>query len=151
MCLVASAIHSNEVCNNEELQALALSQVPFNQVFGKMSSFNLNWVTQFIAWFKKSYKVGSENSGDTNGTLTDNLSYGIGNLTASHERNIVLICLITLRALGLETRLVLSLQPEPSSTPFCLRFQVDKCQTKGSHVDPSFVALMLHMRKLLPE
>ncbi|XP_033647621.1 DNA repair protein complementing XP-C cells homolog [Asterias rubens] len=113
VCLLASAVHSNEVCNNEELQALALSQVSINQVFGKLSLFNLNWVTQFIAWFKKSYKVDSKNSSDTNGTLTDTLSHSIVNLTASHERNIVLICLITLRALGLETRLVLSLQPEP--------------------------------------
>ena len=48
----------------------------------------------FCYRFKKSYKVDSKNSSDTNGTLTDTLSHSIVNLTASHERNIVLVSLI---------------------------------------------------------
>ncbi|XP_038073075.1 DNA repair protein complementing XP-C cells homolog [Patiria miniata] len=117
ICLIASALHNNKTCNDAELQARALSQVPIHLVLGASSAgsctFDLSWFSVFIKWFRASYCVGKTASRKPAKSVDEVLHQCIEEMSVSKESDKALICLTTTRALGLQARLIKSLQPIP--------------------------------------
>lgn len=107
LCWLGHGFHLNVQINDSEVLSTAMSLVP--QAKCPEGRVDLKYLEQFTKWFKKIIKVefNKEDVGVTKEILLDRIS----KKTAFNHRELVLIYIATLRAIGLNCRLVLSLCP----------------------------------------
>jgi len=99
--LVAHGIFRNSVCNEPLFQAVLLSRVPSDFVSGNKRKWDVARLTNFLKWFQSEFS--STDDAKTGEKETDKQIAKLQNLSE--------VLVVTLRALGLLTRLVYSMQP----------------------------------------
>ncbi|XP_072181735.1 DNA repair protein complementing XP-C cells homolog isoform X1 [Diadema setosum] len=109
--LIAACLHSNRVCNDEELQCLGLSIIPRDILNHRTKSLNINFITRVVKWFGSSVEVIDEVREDKRSSLFQILPSRFETKKVATEREKVYMCAIVLRALKVDVRLVFSLQP----------------------------------------
>ncbi|XP_063952746.1 DNA repair protein complementing XP-C cells homolog [Lytechinus pictus] len=109
--LLTSSFHSNNICNQIELQCLALSIIPSELVSKRPKQLNINYLTKLLGWFKNSFKIKSDLKEDLTASLERILPPMFEKRQAASERQLVHMFAIILRCLGVDVRLIFSLQP----------------------------------------
>ncbi|XP_041459936.1 DNA repair protein complementing XP-C cells homolog isoform X2 [Lytechinus variegatus] len=109
--LLTSSFHSNKICNQIELQCLALSIIPSELVSKRPKQLNINYLTKILGWFKNSFKIKSDLKEDLTASLERILPLMFEKRQAASERQLVHMFAIILRCLGVDVRLIFSLQP----------------------------------------
>ncbi|XP_049791497.1 DNA repair protein complementing XP-C cells homolog isoform X1 [Schistocerca nitens] len=114
LCWVAHGNYVNKILNSEMLMALALSLVPSKYCYTDrhMDLANLKRIVQ---WFSKTVAV-QENVDDKE-DLFISLQAQFQKKAAKSRKDMVLMFVCVLRSLGINTRLVISLQPLPLKPP----------------------------------
>ncbi|XP_015121057.1 DNA repair protein complementing XP-C cells homolog [Diachasma alloeum] len=112
LCWLAHGFHLNVQVNDSEILSTAMSLVP--QTYCPDGRVDLKYLEGFTKWFKKIIRV-ELTKGDV-GVTRETLLERIRKRTAHNHRELVLIYLATLRAIGLNCRLVVALCP-PAMKP----------------------------------
>ncbi|XP_043934533.1 DNA repair protein complementing XP-C cells [Protopterus annectens] len=113
LCLIANGIFRNRICNNTNLQAIALSLIPAQFTKLKPARIDLLFLTNLVRWFVSVFSLNTELSVDNRESIQSRLERRLGNYSVKDEEELVHVFLVILRALQLMCRLVLSLQPVP--------------------------------------
>ncbi|XP_077981507.1 DNA repair protein complementing XP-C cells-like [Glandiceps talaboti] len=116
VCLLASGFHSNSLCNNATLQALALSIIPTEYLKKTLRQYDAALLLRIVKWFKSVFDIDGEVQEEKNAKLDDTLVKRFDERKVASEKELVYIFVILLRVLQLDCRLVISLQPMPYKT-----------------------------------
>ncbi|XP_074645570.1 DNA repair protein complementing XP-C cells homolog [Tubulanus polymorphus] len=112
LCLVAAGLHQNRICLDKTLTALAYSCCP-QKYFKKPSSKSVSDdVHSFMLWFKKEHHIDVSLSSDSTNCVGDLVKYW-ATKTVPNEKYLILMCVIYLRCLGYDVRIINSLRPMP--------------------------------------
>ncbi|XP_076814596.1 DNA repair protein complementing XP-C cells homolog [Clavelina lepadiformis] len=123
LCLLSIGLQTNKICNDDELKGLCLSLLPTKYI--KVYAYNLtkekissvfNWVGETF-WSKNNVLLKNKGLCDLH-KKTDSIAKIVqGTVNAEYKIDIIMIHLLVLRSLGLQARLVMSLQPLPLKIP----------------------------------
>ncbi|XP_069499506.1 DNA repair protein complementing XP-C cells [Ambystoma mexicanum] len=113
LCLMANGFHRNRVCNQPDLQAVALSIIPDNYTKQAPARVDLLFLSNLVKWFIAKFTLAPELPTEDREPLQTTLERRFGIFCARDEQEMVHVFLIILRSLQLLCRLVLSLQPIP--------------------------------------
>lgn len=116
LCWIAHGNFLNSVLNNENLLGLALSLIPSENCYPKKHA-DLRYLEQIVRWYGKMMKIQENPSDENKQPLLESLQMQINKKQALSKRDLVLIFVIILRSLGLQCRLVMSLQCLPLRPP----------------------------------
>ncbi|XP_049937676.1 DNA repair protein complementing XP-C cells homolog isoform X2 [Schistocerca serialis cubense] len=114
LCWVAHGNYVNKILNSEMLMALALSLVPSKYCYTDRH-IDLSNLKRIVQWFSKTVAV-QENVDDKE-DLFISLQAQFQKKAAKSRKDMVLMFVCVLRSLGINTRLVISLQPLPLKPP----------------------------------
>jgi hypothetical protein len=135
LCWIAHGRYVNSVLNSEILMAQALSLIPSQHCYPAKHT-NLSYLEKILEWFKKTVTVADRI--ETNASLLplpNSLQQSFQSRTAHSTRDLVFMFICILRALGVKTRLILSLQPlplKPSTEDLCGMKKTKKSKELGS-------------------
>ncbi|PSN56147.1 hypothetical protein C0J52_03340 [Blattella germanica] len=112
LCWIAHGRYVNAILNSEVLLGISLSLIP-SQHCCPPKHTNLDYLEQIAKWFVKTVNV-KDTVGETSSeSLCESLQNQFQSRMANSVRDLVLMFICLLRALGIKTRLILSLQPVP--------------------------------------
>ncbi|XP_047004382.1 DNA repair protein complementing XP-C cells homolog isoform X1 [Schistocerca americana] len=114
LCWVAHGNYVNKILNSEMLMALSLSLVPSKYCYTDRH-IDLANLKRIVQWFSKTVAV-QENVDDKE-DLFISLQAQFQKKAAKSRKDMVLMFVCVLRSLGINTRLVISLQPLPLKPP----------------------------------
>jgi hypothetical protein len=129
LCWIAHGRYVNSVLNSEVLMAQSLSLIPSQHCYPAKHT-NLSYLEKILKWFKKTVTITDRI--ETNASLLPlpkSLQQSFQSRTAYSTRDLVLMFICVLRALGVKARLILSLQPlplKPSTEDLCGTKQTKK-------------------------
>lgn len=129
LCWIAHGRYVNSVLNSEVLMAQSLSLIPSQHCYPAKHT-NLSYLEKIVEWFKKTVTITDRI--ETNASLLPlpkSLEQSFQSRTAYSTRDLVLMFICILRALGVKARLILSLQPlplKPSTEDLCGTKQTKK-------------------------
>ncbi|KAK7075450.1 hypothetical protein SK128_003787, partial [Halocaridina rubra] len=112
LCLFAHGQYINKVLNSEALLGSALSLITDKNAYPP-KRLDINYLEKFVNWFSRKIKIKVQDLEDDywNEPLEELLLKRFSDKTVISNREFVFMFVIMLRALGLNVRLVLSLQP----------------------------------------
>ncbi|XP_032825668.1 DNA repair protein complementing XP-C cells [Petromyzon marinus] len=117
LCLLANGMHRSAVCSSPALRALALSLLPTQLASSPSTNHDLTFLARLLTWFNFTFRVDEEEEvqgGTAQGALmTEVLTARFSSRTARSAEELSHLFLVVVRALGITSRLVLSLQPLP--------------------------------------
>ncbi|XP_074054563.1 DNA repair protein complementing XP-C cells isoform X2 [Macrotis lagotis] len=113
LCLLANGFFRNNICNEPDLQAIALSIIPAHFTKVLPNKVDVPYLSNLVKWFIATFTVNAELSTDERDSLRSTLEKRFAIYSAQGDEELVHIFLLILRSLQLLTRLVLSLQPIP--------------------------------------
>ncbi|XP_057335565.1 DNA repair protein complementing XP-C cells homolog [Microplitis mediator] len=107
LCWLAHGFHLNQQINDPEVMSIVLSLIPTNSY--PKGRINIKYIQQFTRWFRGTIKIefNKENSPVTKEILVERLK----DKKVRNYREWVLLFIAALRAIGCNSRLVLSLCP----------------------------------------
>ncbi|XP_047004381.1 DNA repair protein complementing XP-C cells homolog [Schistocerca americana] len=114
LCWMAHGNYVNKILNSEILMGLSLSLIPSKHCYPDKHT-DLAYLQQIVQWFSKTVEV-QENVDDKEDLLSS-LQVQFQKKVAKSRRDMVLMFVCVLRSLGINTRLVISLQPLPLKPP----------------------------------
>ncbi|XP_049766062.1 DNA repair protein complementing XP-C cells homolog isoform X2 [Schistocerca cancellata] len=114
LCWVAHGNYVNNILNSEMLMALSLSLVPSKYCYTDRD-IDLANLKRIVQWFSKTVAV-QENVDDKE-DLFISLQAQFQKKATKSRKDMVLMFVCVLRSLGINTRLVISLQPLPLKPP----------------------------------
>ncbi|XP_049837744.1 DNA repair protein complementing XP-C cells homolog isoform X2 [Schistocerca gregaria] len=114
LCWVAHGNYVNKILNSEMLMALSLSLVPSKYCYTDRQ-IDLADLKRIVQWFSKTVAV-QENVDDKQHLFISLLAQ-FQKKAAKSRKDMVLMFVCVLRSLGINTRLVISLQPLPLKPP----------------------------------
>ncbi|XP_063989217.1 DNA repair protein complementing XP-C cells homolog [Diachasmimorpha longicaudata] len=138
LCWLAHGFHLNVQVNDSEVLSTAMSLVP--QTYCPDGRVDLKYLEGFTKWFRKIIKVEftKEDVRITKETLLERIRKKI----VHNNRELVLVYLATLRAIGINCRLVLSLCPAAMKPHKDQLFQVpDPTKNEGKAESKTIVKL----------
>ncbi|KAK0098911.1 hypothetical protein PV326_000072 [Microctonus aethiopoides] len=122
LCWLAHSFHLNKQINDPELMSMALSLIP--QKCCPKNRVDLKYLEQFTKWFKTIIKIDlnrvskkkinkkNNNENDSIISITKNvLIKGLMNKKVNNYRELVLLYICALRAIGINSRLIVSFYP----------------------------------------
>ncbi|KAG5868154.1 hypothetical protein JTB14_017347 [Gonioctena quinquepunctata] len=115
LCWIAHGNYVNSVLNSTNILGIALSLLPSDKCYPSNRT-DLGYLEQIVQWYKKSMKI-VEKPPPKELELTNSLQMQMNKKEAFNKKMYVLIFIAILRALGIQCRLVLSLQVEPLRPP----------------------------------
>ncbi|KAH1011769.1 hypothetical protein HUJ04_001064 [Dendroctonus ponderosae] len=115
LCWIAHGNYVNSVLNDTQTLALALSLLPSEQSYPNGRT-DLSYLEQITAWYHKTFE-NIEKPTPKNISLADSLQKQINTKQAYNKKMLALIFVAILRALGIQARIVMSLQVEPLRPP----------------------------------
>ncbi|XP_078339713.1 DNA repair protein complementing XP-C cells-like isoform X2 [Crassostrea virginica] len=113
MCLLMRGRYLNQLCNDLDLWGIALSLIPAEVSRVPAGRFDVPTHTRFVNWYKETVSIDQKIAGDSQANLVENLTQRMETRKVANRLEFVLVYLIMLRCLGVESRLVTSLQPLP--------------------------------------
>nr|CAB3267791.1 DNA repair protein complementing XP-C cells-like [Phallusia mammillata] len=119
LCLLCVGIQTNKICNDYELQSFALSVVPVEFVETMPKKLSMEKLTRLMKWINSSYR-GNELVENNLQKLPDKKAALISILEggmASNRIDLILLHLVMYRCMGIQARLVMSLQPVSYKPP----------------------------------
>lgn len=122
LCWVAHGQYINSVLNSEILMAQCLSLIPSQHCYPS-KYINLSYLEQIVEWFKKTVTITESTESGPLLPLCESLQQSFQLRTARSARDLVLMFICVLRALGVKARLIMSLQPlplKPSNQDLCI-------------------------------
>ncbi|XP_072026463.1 DNA repair protein complementing XP-C cells homolog [Amphiura filiformis] len=111
LCLLASGLRSSSLCNDVELLCIALSQIPDSIMPRSTKKVDNYYLPRFFKWFKSSFEIDAELKDDSCHPVKDKLIQRLETRKMASENELVHVCILLLRALGLDVRLIASLHP----------------------------------------
>ena len=117
MSLVAHLAHgylANKMLNDPTLMATALSIVPSSGF--PPTRTDLNYLEKFVKWTKQHFEI-VQPENEHPPIRLESIMTCIGTGKAQSAQELVYVCVALCRALGIRTRLVISLQPVSSKVP----------------------------------
>ncbi|KAI4492247.1 hypothetical protein M0802_009937 [Mischocyttarus mexicanus] len=124
LCWFAHGFHVNNVINDTEIMSASLSLIPAENLPKKRS--DLKYIEKFVIWFKKKFIFKEKDEKDE--TITkDMLLKRLKDKEVFNYKELVFLCIAMLRAIGLNCRLIISLQPPPLKLQ---RSQLFNCKPK---------------------
>lgn len=109
LCWLAHGFHLNVVVNDVEILSTAMSLMPSSGY--PKGRVDLKYLEQFTKWFKNLFKLEFRDGGD--GVRRDSLLARLRERKVCNYREMVLLYAATLRAIGLNCRIVVSLCAPP--------------------------------------
>lgn len=94
---------------------MALSLLPSDKCYPS-DRVDLSYLEQIVQWFRRTVKL-AESDSTHDLQLSNALQLQIGRKEAFNKKMLVLIFIVIMRALGIQCRLVMSLQVEPLRPP----------------------------------
>lgn len=117
LCWIAHGNYLNNILNKENIMAMALSLLPTKDCYPPART-NLKYLEQITRWYHKAMQYKPEkDEKHVNTDLEEVILEKIGNKVATSANLLVYIFVAMLRALGMQCRIVLSLQIEPLRPP----------------------------------
>ncbi|XP_043563495.1 DNA repair protein complementing XP-C cells isoform X3 [Chiloscyllium plagiosum] len=113
LCLLANGMFRNRMCNEPELQALALSLVPATLAKVPGGRVEIPYISKLLNWFVSSFEIDTSLPNDEVDCLSAVLKRRFGSRSTRSEQEMVHLFLIILRTLAMASRLVISFQPVP--------------------------------------
>ncbi|XP_055958327.1 DNA repair protein complementing XP-C cells homolog isoform X2 [Patella vulgata] len=114
LCLLSHGMQQNAICNNSSLIGQALSLAPVNISKGNIMSQDVNGLKRLVKWFKGLIGYDSTATDEGSGLVQCSvLEAGFNSKQTTSEKQLILIFIILMRAIGFDVRLVLSFQPLP--------------------------------------
>lgn len=146
LCLLANGMFRSRTCNQPELRAVALSLLPTEIAGVVAGQVDLPYLNKVLAWFESAFVLDlSLPRGDPE-QLSERLQRGLARRSAGTAEELVHLFLITVCALALSARLVVSLQPIPlkestkAKTPRRRRSEVKDTPTSTPRAKPGAAA-----------
>lgn len=115
LCWIAHGNFINRVLNSEEMLGLSLSLIPSEKCYPSDRP-DLNYLEQILGWYRKTIEL-VEKKDDITVPMEKKLQTQIAKKQAYSKRMLAFIFICILRSLGIQCRLVMSLQPEPLRPP----------------------------------
>ncbi|KAK9886312.1 hypothetical protein WA026_015823 [Henosepilachna vigintioctopunctata] len=115
LCWIAHGNYVNSILNDESMIALGLSLIPSEKCY-PAGRIDLDYLEQILKWYKRTIKV-NEKLPSKSKSLNELLTEHIDKKEVHSKTMLVLIFIIILRSLGIQCRLILSLQVEPLRPP----------------------------------
>ncbi|KAL3286502.1 hypothetical protein HHI36_001007 [Cryptolaemus montrouzieri] len=115
LCWIGHGNYVNSILNDQNMMGLGLSLIPSEKCYPS-GRIDLDYLEQILKWYKKTIKI-VEKVSSKHKSLNEALTEQIDKKEANSKKMLVLIFIIILRALGIECRLILSLQVEPLRPP----------------------------------
>ena len=112
LCWLAHGLFVNRILNNEALLSLALSLLPSQHCYPSGRT-DFKYLESIIKWYRTAVNVVKKSPTDANKSIEAMLQEQIGKKQAVGNSNFVYIFICILRSLGINTRLVISLQALP--------------------------------------
>lgn len=109
LCWLAHGFHINKVINDTEIMSLSLSLISVEN-YPKNRS-DLTYLEKFIKWFKKIFTV--KNNIEEEDITKEALLQRLQRRQVLNNKELVLVCIAMLRAIGMNCRLIISLCPPP--------------------------------------
>ncbi|GCC37882.1 DNA repair protein complementing XP-C cells [Chiloscyllium punctatum] len=113
LCLLANGMFRNRMCNEPELQALALSLVPATLAKVPGGRVEIPYISKLLNWFVSSFEIDTSLPNDEADSLSTVLKRRFSSRSTRSEQEMVHLFLIILRTLAMASRLVISFQPVP--------------------------------------
>ncbi|XP_069792605.1 DNA repair protein complementing XP-C cells isoform X2 [Narcine bancroftii] len=113
LCLLANGMFRNRTCSDPELQAVALSLLPAELTVVSARHVDLLYISKLLKWFVSAFELDFSLPRSDSGELFWSLQQGFTSRSTGSEEELVHLFLVTLRALALSSRLIISLQPIP--------------------------------------
>ncbi|TKS77279.1 DNA repair protein complementing XP-C cells [Collichthys lucidus] len=117
MCLIASGMFRNRLCNEPDLLAITLSLLPTH--FGSVAKERIdqNYLSGLLKWFRATFTLNPDLAYEERPDLRALLERRLASLSARNHQEMTHLFLLVLRSLQLFCRLVISLQPIPLKLP----------------------------------
>lgn len=113
LCWIAHGNYVNSVINSEVLMGISLSLMPSEHCYPEKRT-DMKYLQQVTQWFSKSIKVEERDQKKSNSvSLIDDLQKEFETKIAHSKRELVMMFICMMRSLGVNVRLVISLQPVP--------------------------------------
>ncbi|XP_078270399.1 DNA repair protein complementing XP-C cells [Rhinoraja longicauda] len=139
LCLLANGMFRSRTCSGPELRAVALSLLPTEIAGVVTGQVDLPYLNKLLTWFVSAFVLDpSLPRGGLEEGLSERLQRGLDRRSAGTAEELVHLFLITVCALPLSPRLVVSLQPIPlkestkAKTPRGRRSDVNSRETPAS-------------------
>ncbi|XP_062593298.1 DNA repair protein complementing XP-C cells homolog [Saccostrea cucullata] len=113
MCLLSTGRYLNQVCNNLVLRGVALSLLPHEFSSLPSEKYEVSTHTRFVNWYKGTISIDPSIGDNEKSNLPETLVRRMENKTVASRQEFVLFYLVMLRCIGINARLVTSLQPLP--------------------------------------
>ncbi|XP_043269191.1 DNA repair protein complementing XP-C cells homolog [Venturia canescens] len=126
LCWLAHGFHLNKQINDAEVLATALSLVPSTSY--PKGRTDLKYLEQFTKWFKNLITIEFKEVDEA--VKKETLLVRLKEKKVHNYRELVLLCIATLRAIGLTCRLVISMCPPPLKPSGHQLFQKPKSEVK---------------------
>lgn len=114
LCWLGHGNYVNSCINQPETLAMALSLLPSENAYPS-GQVDLKYIGQILKWYRGMMKINEKKSNDL--PLDKELQKQISDREVSNEAILCYIFVAILRSLGIQCRLVLSLQVEPIKPP----------------------------------
>ncbi|XP_043488773.1 DNA repair protein complementing XP-C cells homolog [Polistes fuscatus] len=110
LCWFAHGFHVNKVINDAEIMSASLSLIPTENLPKNRS--DLKYIEKFVIWFKRKF-VFKGKEGKDESITKDMLLKRLKEKEVFNYKELIFLCIAMLRAIGLNCRLIISLQPPP--------------------------------------
>ncbi|XP_044776936.1 DNA repair protein complementing XP-C cells isoform X3 [Neomonachus schauinslandi] len=117
LCLLANGFYRSNICSQPDLLAIGLSIIPARFTRVLPQDVDACYLSNLVKWFIGTFTVNADLSTNERDDLQTTLERRFAIYSARDDEELVHIFLLILRALQLQTRLVLSLQPLPLKLP----------------------------------
>ncbi|XP_004395731.1 PREDICTED: DNA repair protein complementing XP-C cells isoform 2 [Odobenus rosmarus divergens] len=117
LCLLANGFYRSNICSQPDLLAIGLSIIPVHFTRVPPQAVDACYLSNLVKWFVGTFTVNADLSTNEQDGLQTTLERRFAIYSARDDEELVHIFLLILRALQLQTRLVLSLQPLPLKLP----------------------------------
>nr|XP_035929551.1 DNA repair protein complementing XP-C cells isoform X4 [Halichoerus grypus] len=117
LCLLANGFYRSNICSQPDLLAIGLSIIPARFTRVLPQDVDAYYLSNLVKWFVGTFTVNADLSTNERNGLQTTLERRFAIYSARDDEELVHIFLLILRALQLQTRLVLSLQPLPLKLP----------------------------------
>ncbi|XP_027437895.2 DNA repair protein complementing XP-C cells isoform X1 [Zalophus californianus] len=117
LCLLANGFYRSNICSQPDLLAIGLSIIPAHFTRVPPQDVDACYLSNLVKWFVGTFTVNADLSTNKQDGLQTTLERRFAIYSARDDEELVHIFLLILRALQLQTRLVLSLQPLPLKLP----------------------------------
>ncbi|XP_041350133.1 DNA repair protein complementing XP-C cells homolog [Gigantopelta aegis] len=137
MCLVSWGMRQNAILNVDQICGRALSLIPDSVIVDPLTC-DTHGLNSVLNWFRKFFTIHLENGEDDTCTLikVDDLEKLMLERSVKSERLLVAICVVFLRMMSFNTRLVLLFHPIPLQLPQDTKSKNEKKKMDDNEDEP---------------